>query len=167
MRIWLRALLAGLSVAPGQAAAHQPRPTAFFGFTLQDTSLQGEMQGARADEAQRLVESDNALQDMLVRSGCCVAVDLAQVAARASAQDLQSCAGCEVDLAHEAGAEVTISGRVQKVSNLILNMNVIVRDVTSGRVIDAGSVDIRGNTSESWSRAVAYLVRNRLQPAGW
>jgi hypothetical protein len=167
LKIWQTVVLAGLSVATAQAATHPPRPTAFFGFTLQDTSLQGEVQGARGDEATRLEASGSALRDMLVHSGCCTPVDLAPVAAPASAQNLQSCAGCDVDFAREAGAEVVVSGWVQKVSNLILNMNVIVRDVATGRVIGAGSVDIRGNTDESWSRAVSYLVRNRLQPAGW
>jgi hypothetical protein len=39
--------------------------------------------------------------------------------------------------------------------------------VPTGRVIDAGSVDIRGNTNESWSRGLSYLFRNRLHPSGW
>jgi len=53
------------------------------------------------------------------------------------------------------------------VSNLILNINVVARDVTTGRVIGAGSVDIRGNTDESWSRGLSYLLRNRLHPSEW
>jgi hypothetical protein len=56
---------------------------------------------------------------------------------------------------------------VQKVSNLILNITLVVRDVGTGQVINAGSVDLRGNTDESWSRGLSYLLRNRLQPAEW
>jgi hypothetical protein len=51
---------------------------------------------------------------------------------------------------------------VQKVSNLILNMNIYVRDVHTGNLDAVISVDLRGNTDESWFRAASYLLRNRL-----
>lgn len=51
---------------------------------------------------------------------------------------------------------------VQKVSNLILSMNVYVRDAHTGNLVAIMSVDFRGNTDESWSRAMSYLLRNRL-----
>jgi uncharacterized protein YeeX (DUF496 family) len=51
---------------------------------------------------------------------------------------------------------------VQKVSNLILNINIYVRDASSGATIAAMSADMRGNTDESWSRTLDWLVRNRL-----
>ena len=51
---------------------------------------------------------------------------------------------------------------VQKVSNLILNMNIYLRDVHTGQIVTAVSADLRGNTDESWSRAMSYLLRNRL-----
>ena len=51
---------------------------------------------------------------------------------------------------------------MQKVSNLILNINVYMEDAESGKMKFARSIDIRGNTDESWSRAASYLLRNRL-----
>jgi hypothetical protein len=80
---------------------------------------------------------------------------------------MPSCNGCDVDLAREVGASISVTGWVQKVSNLILNINVVARDVKTGKTIGAGSVDIRGNTDESWSRGLSYLVRNRLHPSEW
>jgi uncharacterized protein DUF2380 len=53
---------------------------------------------------------------------------------------------------------------VQKVSNLILNINVRVSDALTGHGITAASVDIRGNTDESWTRGIEYIVKNRLLP---
>jgi hypothetical protein len=53
---------------------------------------------------------------------------------------------------------------VQKVSNLILNINLEVRDVADGHVLRAGSVDIRGNTDETWARGLAWLLRHRILP---
>jgi len=48
---------------------------------------------------------------------------------------------------------------VQKVSNLILNINLEVRS-ESGVTRYRGSVDIRGNTDESWLRGVRRLAEN-------
>ena len=81
--------------------------------------------------------------------------------------DLKSCDGCELDLARKVHAAISVTGWVQKVSNLILNINLVARDVATGKVISAGSVDIRGNTDESWSRGLSYLLRNRLHPQQW
>ncbi len=89
------------------------------------------------------------------------------VADQARRMDMRTCNGCDVDLARKAGARISVTGWVQKVSNLILNINLVARDVATGQVIGAGSVDIRGNTDESWSRGLSYLMRNRLRPAEW
>jgi hypothetical protein len=51
---------------------------------------------------------------------------------------------------------------VQKVSNLILNLNIYLRGARDDRLLQAMSADFRGNTDESWSRALNYLIRNRL-----
>ena len=51
---------------------------------------------------------------------------------------------------------------VQKVSNLILNMKVYIRDAHTGQLVTSMSVDLRGNTDETWFRAASYLLRNRL-----
>lgn len=125
------------------------------------------MQGPRSDEQTRLSALDTALRDALVHSGCCVQVDLTPIAQQAQGIDLRSCGGCEMDMARKVGATISVTGWVQKVSNLILNINVVARDVTTGKVISAGSVDIRGNTDESWSRGLSYLVRERLHPSDW
>ena len=70
--------------------------------------------------------------------------------------------GCEAAIARRLGAEVAITGTVQKVSNLILNINLYVRDVATEKRTRTMSVDIRGNTDESWLRGISYLLRNQL-----
>ena len=145
------------------ALAKQPSPTAVFGFGFDDTSLQG----PQAADSKRLAALNIELRDMLVQSHCCSIVDLGPVAAQAQSMDMRTCNGCDVDLARKVGATISVTGWVQKVSNLILNINLVARDVSNGRVIEAGSVDIRGNTDETWSRGLAYLLRNRLHPSEW
>ena len=99
----------------------------------------------------------------LLRDSCRFSlVDLTPIASEAQASNLQACGGCDMRLARRIGAELAITGTVQKVSNLILNMNIYVRDASSGATIAAMSADMRGNTDESWSRTLDWLVRNRL-----
>jgi Protein of unknown function (DUF2380) len=59
-----------------------------------------------------------------------------------------------------------ITDHLRKVSNLILNMNVQVSDAKTGPVISVKSVDMRGNTDESWSRAIDWLIRYDLLATG-
>jgi hypothetical protein len=148
----------------GAAAAAEPK-VAVFDFELVDTSLEGATYGPRADQQTRLVQITDQLRDRLAKSGRVAVIDVAPVAARAKAANLRTCDGCDADFANQLGADFAVSGWVQKVSNLILNMNIIVRDAKSARVILLKSVDIRGNTDESWSRAIDWLVRNQLLAA--
>ena len=135
---------------------------AVFDFELIDTSLEGEIRGARPDEQARLDQVSWRLREKLKDSGRFSLVDIAPVAAEARASNLQGCGGCDTRLAGRIGAELSITGTVQKVSNLILNMNIYVRDASSGAAIAAMSADMRGNTDESWFRTLDWLIRNRL-----
>jgi hypothetical protein len=98
----------------------------------------------------------------LTESGKFQLLDIAPVNAAAHGSNLQACGGCDVQYAQRLGADLAITGVVQKVSNLILNLNIYVRDVHTGQLVTAMSADFRGNTDESWSRTMSYLVRNRL-----
>jgi hypothetical protein len=89
-------------------------------------------------------------------------IDVAPVTAQAHASNLQACGGCDADLAKRLGADLSITGTVQKVSNLILNVNLYVRDLSTRKLIANMSADMRGNTDESWSRTLDWLIRNRL-----
>jgi hypothetical protein len=132
---------------------------ALFPFELINTSLEP----TRPDEAARL-------QALLGQAGEQLAagyqlVDTTPVAQQvAGIGSLQGCNGCDLDLARQLGADLAGVGWVQKVSNLILNLNLQVRDVATGQVAAAGSVDIRSNTDESWRRGLRYLLDNRILP---
>jgi Protein of unknown function (DUF2380) len=89
-------------------------------------------------------------------------VDAAPLQSKLSVSSIRGCNGCELDLARQLGAQQLAYGWVQKVSNLILNINLIVEDVATGRQLRAESVDIRGNTDESWSRGLRYLLNERM-----
>ena len=155
-------LLAGPNASDVDAGEDRVK-AAVFDFELIDTSLEGEMKGKNAAEQRRLVLISEFLRRKLRLSGAYMVLDMSPAAkAVTEAGHLYGCNGCEAVIARTLGAEVAITGTVQKVSNLILNINIYMRDVTTGKRVRSMSVDIRGNTDESWSRGVSYLVRNRL-----
>lgn len=144
------------------AACAEPPKLAVFDLEMIDTSLQGEVNGPRTDEQARLRRSGDQVRKELADSGRFRVLDIAPVNAAAHGSNLQACGGCDLKLAGELGADLAMTGVVQKVSNLILNINLYLRDVHTGQLLAAASADMRGNTDESWSRATGYLVRNRL-----
>jgi hypothetical protein len=166
MRIALYVAISWVSIA-ALCGSSRAQTAAAFDFELIDTSLEGETNGPRADEQARLIRLSDQLRRRLVESGRFTLLDIAPVASEARANNLQACGGCDTRLARRLGAELAITGTVQKVSNLILNVNIYVRDVSSGATIAAMSADMRGNTDESWSRTLDWLVRNRLLAPGY
>jgi hypothetical protein len=154
-------LLLTFAVAVQIRAAEPPR-LAVFDFEMIDTSLQGQVYGPREDERDRLLRTADQIRKELGESGKFQILDISPVNAAAHQSNLQACGGCDVKLAQELNADLEITGVVQKVSNLILNINVYLRDVHTSRLVTAASVDMRGNTDESWSRATRYLIRERL-----
>jgi Protein of unknown function (DUF2380) len=157
--LFIFAALTLLFSAPARA---DPARLAVFDFELLDTSLQGEVNGPRTDEHDRLMRVGDQLRKELAESGKFTLLDISKVNAAAHGSNLQACGGCDVQYAQQLNADLAITGVVQKVSNLILNMNIYLRDAHTGRLVVAMSADLRGNTDESWSRAMTYLVRNRL-----
>ncbi|MGY3444114.1 MULTISPECIES: DUF3280 domain-containing protein [unclassified Bradyrhizobium] len=144
------------------AVRAEPPKLAVFDFEMIDTSLQGEVNGPRTDEQARLLRAGDQVRKELADSGKFRVLDIAPVNVAAHGSNLQACGGCDVKLAGQLGADLAMTGVVQKVSNLILNINLYLRDVHTGQLVAAASADMRGNTDESWSRATDYLVRNRL-----
>lgn len=156
-------LLAACLLAAGPAVAADPPRLAVFPLELFDSSLQGEVEGANSADQARLAMVDRELRERLEASGRFEVIETAPVAARVEdAGHLRSCNGCEVPLAATLGADLALVGWVQKVSNLILNLNLTIRDVATRELVFAGGVDIRGNTDESWRHGIRYLLKNRL-----
>jgi hypothetical protein len=163
----LASLLAVAGPAAGRADAAAPPRLAIFPFELVDSSLQGEKQGVDAADQARLAMIQEQLRDALAASERYELVDTAPAAAAiAAAGLLWSCNGCELGIAKKLDADLALVGWVQKVSNLILNLNVVVRDAATRAPVLAGSVDIRGDTDDSWRHGMRYLIRHRLLPNG-
>lgn len=149
-----------LVAGPPALSAEEPHRVAFFGFELINSSLEPVSEA----ETARLGMLEDLFREKLDGSGRFRIVEIpADVQGEiAGGPEISNCNGCERGYATRAGAELAAWGTVQKVSNLILNINVYVTDAQSGAPFFVRSVDIRGNTDESWRRGLDYLLRNYL-----
>ena len=153
-------LVCSIGIA-GEAAADQTVPrVAFFGFQLINTSPQP----TTPEETQRIRMLDDMFQQKLDASGRFKIVSIPSHVRDeiAAAPEISNCNGCERDFAVEAGADWAAWGTVQKVSNLILNINIYMEDARANKMEFVKSVDIRGNTDESWQRGLDYMLRHYL-----
>jgi len=78
--------------------------------------------------------------------------------ARSRVAYLHRCNGCAREIGEAADVQLVLLPWVQKVSNLILNLNGEIRSVATDGVVAARSVDIRGNTDRGWLRGVKALA---------
>ena len=122
-------LIAAALTASCTIEASAATKIAVFGFELVDTSLDGEMRGQNPDEQRRLAALKPRVDAFFASAGDLQPVDIDPVRKAAEAQNLQACGGCDRRLAKDLGAALSLTGTVQKVSNLILNINMVVRDV--------------------------------------
>jgi hypothetical protein len=149
---------ASVRMAGAQAGA-VPR-VAFFGFDLINSSLEPR----HSLEDRRLRMLDHLFRQKLDASGRFKIVPIPPDMQKEIAEGpaIRNCNGCQRDLAKRIGADWAAWGTVQKVSNLILNINVYMEDAQTSKTIFIKSVDIRGNTEESWRHGLDYLLRNYL-----
>ncbi|HEY9039013.1 MAG TPA: DUF3280 domain-containing protein [Roseovarius sp.] len=132
---------------------------AFLGLTFLDTSTEGAYNAPRQDEADRLALLEEEVRKQFTDQGLTL-LDLAPIAEKLeSTTNPANCYGCEIRMARELGADYVLVGVVQKVSNLILAMNLVMRDVATEKVVASRVVDIRSNTDDSWLRGMRYILK--------
>jgi hypothetical protein len=152
------ALTAAMPLIKSVPTAAAVKRVAFFGFELINTSIES----TRPEEVRRIHMLDESFTHKLSNSGRFeippIPDDLRDRIA--AGPGIANCNGCQRDYAQKLDADLAAWGTVQKVSNLILNINLYVEDEHSGELKFVKSVDIRGNTDESWKRGVDYILRN-------
>ncbi|MEO8007835.1 MAG: DUF3280 domain-containing protein [Betaproteobacteria bacterium] len=155
-------LLVGMPVLAAETNLSAPKSAAVMDFELIDDMRDYETQDAKAAQERRLDLVSSALRHEFDRRGMYRTADnnaaAKLIADQKALQHLRNCNGCELDIGRALGTDVVILGWVQKVSNLILNINIEVKDVASGMTLYAKSVDLRGNTDKSWLRGIRYMV---------
>ncbi|PTW61993.1 uncharacterized protein DUF2380 [Breoghania corrubedonensis] len=145
----------------GAAAARDTR-VAVFPFAFRDTSIEGEVGGVNPAETERLLRITREAEDRIAARGA----DLVDLSALkddvATLPAPWNCLDCAARLAGTAGADVSITGFVHKVSTLIQSISIIACDARTGKMLGNASVSIRGNTDEAWKRGVDYILDRGL-----
>lgn len=151
--------LACLVAVAAAAQIREEATVAFLGLTFLDTSTEGAYNGVRQDETDRLALLEEEVRKQFTDHGLTL-LDLAPIAEKLqSTTNPANCYGCEIRMARELGADYVLVGVVQKVSNLILAMNLVMRDVATEKVVASRVVEIRSNTDESWLRGIRYILK--------
>ena len=155
------ALVTLAMIASLPAAAAEPETLVYFGFHLTNTSLEE----TSPAELQRLKSLDDTFVEMIKAAPTkyrLIELPVAEIETIAKGPGIGNCNGCEIDVGKRLGATRVAWGEVQKVSNLILNINIYVEDTVNNRTAFVKSTDIRNNTDESWRRGIIYLLKNYL-----
>lgn len=145
-----------------RAADATPATLAMLGFEL----LEDHPDPGRHDAQQaRLKMIEDEFRVQIGQRGLYALVDNAPHQAliervRSGVEFLYRCPHCVEEIGAGMGTRYVAVGWVQKVSNLILNVNIEIREVASNRVALVKSVDMRGNNDQSWIRAIRFLVRD-------
>lgn len=151
-----------LSAAAAEESLWQGQTAAFFGVTLLDTSTEGALNGVRSDETARVALIEEYVRDALREQGLNL-VDLGPVTKELErTANPADCNGCDLRMAQELEARYSIVAEVQKVSNLIIAMNLYVRDAETGAQLRGQAVDVRGNTDDTWLRGMRYILTRNV-----
>lgn len=119
--------------------------------------------GPDEDEVRRLkVISDDLVRRILADGryepvgGAVLAADIEKLG------PIHKCNGCEDDIARRFGAGLALISTVEKLSDLLFNFNLYMRDVSAGKVTAVMSTTIQGSTDEAWLRGIRYLAERKL-----
>lgn len=152
-----------LAVLPVSAASSATK-VAVFPFDLRDVEQEGEIvPQLKEEDLGRVKLVAEELRVLLQKDDRYKLVDLAPFASEIEmAAPLNKCDGCEVTIAQKAGADIAVTGFVDKWSDALISIQLFVRDVASGKVTKAMSAEVRGNTDELWLHGIRWLWRNRF-----
>jgi Protein of unknown function (DUF2380) len=165
----LYSLLAAILCTAIPARAHAKSPVkkiAILDFALADTSMEGQMEGQNRADQRRLALVERQVRRTLAESGRYVVMNTrpqrALIEKLRYQQDFFDCHGCELNVGKALGADLVLVGWVQKVSNLVLYLNIVVRDVHTGRLVRSGSIELKGNSDAVWSNGAAYVLKHDI-----
>lgn len=140
-------------------AQAEPEKVAVFDFQF----ARGAPTPPTEDDKVRLQKTTEQFRTLLKDTGRYTLVPTDPVKADVEkTADLRACGGCADTFGKTLGADGIFVGEVQKVSSLILNMNVYYKPLKETGPEKAYSVDLRGDTDESFDRGIKYLVKNQL-----
>ncbi len=166
-------LIVACMVIPTQAWTRTAvKKIAVLDFALADTSMAGQMWGTDPVDRARLQLLESQVRRTLAKSGRYTVLDTsphrALIEKLSANQDFFDCHGCDLDVGKALGADLVLVGWVQKVSNLVLYLNMVMRDVHTGKVVRHGAIELKGNSDLTWNEGATYVLKYDIlsNPAG-
>ncbi len=163
MRMTLFGTIILMTLAATAAFAQAPpRSIAVFPVELWDTG--GE--GVKPGQAERLERATQTLTRLLEQTGEYHAVDLSSYKDRIEKTEPRyNCNGCWKPIAKEAGANYALLAAVHKVSSLISSVDIYIVDIATDKNVAYASGQFRGDDDQAYTRAMQFLVKDRLIPS--
>lgn len=158
------ALIAAAFAAAATTPAFATPKVAIFPFDIRDVEIEGDLMAKPKDyDVQRMKLVAEELKVLMEKSGTYVVVDLSPLAAEVEkAWPFSKCNGCEADLGKQAGADLAVTGYVDKLSDSLISLQLFARDTATGELTKSMSAEIRGNTDELWLHGIRYIWKNRF-----
>src|SRR6185437_7245860 len=137
---------------------------AVFPFDIRDVSQEGELiPQLNTEDVRRLKLVADELKTLMQKDGKYEVVDLTSQAKEIeAAAPFYKCDACEVPIAKEAGADIAVTGYVEKLSDAAINLQLVARDTQTGKPTKTMSALINGNTDDLWLHGIRYLWKNRF-----
>ena len=136
---------------------------AVFEIELDDFSAGGPLAGESLEETARLQRMTALVRDLLAQSGLFDIIDgSASTDQRVKDHWLRKCNGCDADIALALGANLSFVCFFRKISVMEQSLDIRIRDANTGRLAHASQADLRGETDQSWSRALKFLIKYHL-----
>lgn len=138
--------------------------TAVFPFDMHDLALDDDpFAKLKAGDVKRLVLVADELKALMAKDGAYQVIDLTPFAKEVDdASPYDKCDACEVPIAKKAGADLAVTGFVEKVSDALMSLRIFARDAETGKLVKSMSATVQGNTDELWLHGIRWLWKNRF-----
>jgi hypothetical protein len=157
-------VLGVLLLSASADAADKPTPVkiAVFDFELEDTSPAAALLAKATSSAATMDTVSSEARRELARSGRYDLINVTKVDAPAvRARSLRNCGGCEAGIALQLGADQSLFGVLQRVTQTDYYVVVQIRDARSGKVLDQEEANFAGS-EEGWASGVRMLIRHQV-----
>lgn len=155
--------LATAALVVSQAAVAAPK-VAVFPFDIRDVEQEGELiPKLKPEDLRRMKLVADELKTLMQKDATYEVVDLTPLAKEVEEKSpFDKCNGCEADIAKKAGADLAVTGFVDKLSDALISLQLFARDAETGKLTKSMSAEIRGNTDELWLHGIRWLWKNRF-----
>jgi hypothetical protein len=134
---------------------------AVFGFELQDVSPAGALGKPTTSDAS-LQKATTAAREELASSGRYGIVSIDDADAKpGKGRALGDCDGCEAPVALKLGAQQSMIGIVQRVTQTDYYVVLVIRDASTGKIVNAQSANFAGG-EEGWASGVRRLIKRQV-----